>query len=61
MKKKVNTYHDSEYDNWIEDCAGECKCCPVCNQGPCEGVFAGGLCEEDCHCETDNYFEEIDD
>lgn len=28
-----------------------CDCCPVCSSFPCDGVAAGGMCDDiECHC-----------
>lgn len=37
-----------------------CDCCPQCNDHPCAGVCAGGICDDmDCRCndafEDDSY------
>lgn len=38
-----------------------CSCCPECNPHPCDGVKAGGMCDQmPCMCCDDDYeyFEE---
>lgn len=57
-KKALNReldYHeipDSVMNRW----ARTCNCCPICNQQiPCDGVMAGGLCDDLCDC--DYYYE----
>ena len=33
---------------WIK----HCSCCPDCNQVPCDGVMAGGICDMmECQCD----------
>jgi len=40
---------------WIK----QCNCCPICNQQiPCDGVRAGGLCDDMCGCDS---WDELDD
>ena len=37
-------------ENWLK----ECHCCPLCGQDrPCEGVMAGGLCDDFCQCDEE--------
>gem|GEM_PF-6196765 len=37
-------------DEWLE----HCDCCRICGCAPCDGVAAGGLCDEQCHCRNDH-------
>lgn len=30
----------------IEAWARDCRCCPFCRQVPCDGVMAGGMCDD---------------
>ena len=42
----------SDYDEFVNTCANECKCCRGCFQDvPCAGVMAGGPCDQMCDCE----------
>ena len=47
---------DHEILEVIMDTSNACHCCPFCDQIPCEGVAAGGMCDgADCDCfEFDN-------
>ena len=49
---------ECDYQQWIESCAKECKCCPICCTVPCDSVMSGGLCDEECHCDSDNDYDE---
>ena len=44
-----------KYIQWLYDLAKDCKCCPDCSEQPCEGLMAGGLCDEMCMCDDDFY------
>lgn len=36
----------------IDEWKRQCHCCPLCNQPiPCDGVAAGGLCDDLCDCD----------
>jgi hypothetical protein len=36
-----------------------CDCCTICNQqNPCDGVLAGGMCDDFCECEENEYIRE---
>lgn len=37
--------NDPSYQKFIEDAAKQCKCIPV-SMRPCDGLLAGGLCDE---------------
>lgn len=46
---------DDDYppDEVMQEWAKHCFCCPVCGHSPCEGVMAGGPCDDrDCECDT---------
>ena len=45
--------YDTDYYDWMEEMAKECTCCPYCCGRPCDSVLAGGLCDEECHCDED--------
>lgn len=47
---------DPEYTEFVRGMAKHCNCCPDCSSVPCDGVLAGGLCDESCVCE-DQYYE----
>ena len=37
-------------DEWIK----QCNCCPLCSPCPCDGVAAGGLCDNlPCDCDDE--------
>ena len=48
---------DPKYQEWLEEMAKHCPCTPAYNR-PCEGVCAGGLCDDeqwdDAHWEPDD-------
>jgi hypothetical protein len=48
-----------EYKEWLEKLAKECKCCPICSDKPCDGLMAGGFCDELCFC--DEHDEDLDE
>ena len=35
----------------ISEWLKQCTCCPVCQQKPCDGVMAGGMCDDLCDCD----------
>lgn len=48
------------YDEFIERSARSCQCCPDCSQQiPCDGVMAGGMCDELCYCDELREAEEL--
>lgn len=34
-----------------------CTCCPVCQQKPCDGAMCGGLCDDACNCDDEDYLD----
>lgn len=38
---------------WMDECEAQCGCCKTCQPGFCEGVAAGGICDQTCHCEKE--------
>lgn len=45
---------DPGYQEWLEDCAQGCECCPSCWDVPCPGCQAGGMCDRiPCSCDYD--------
>lgn len=39
----------------LNDLAKHCHCCFLCGQSrPCDGVLAGGFCDDLCDCEDDD-------
>lgn len=38
----------------MKDWISQCGCCSDCSQVPCDGVMAGGMCDESCECEDDD-------
>lgn len=54
----------AEEQQWLDELAKECHCCERCNgSAPCEGLMAGGFCDDVCFCgsETDEYNEYDDE
>jgi len=49
-------YEGLEYQKWLDEMEKDCTCCPICSEVPCDGVCAGGFCDEMCTCN-----EEYDD
>jgi len=44
---------DSDHQKWLQELAEECTCCRNCVDPPCEGLMAGGFCDELCFCEEE--------
>jgi hypothetical protein len=38
---------------FYEELAKDCRCCRTCVNTPCDGVCAGGVCDQYCHCDND--------
>lgn len=38
-------YDDPAYQQFVEEMAKDCKCTPLSNR-PCDGLLAGGLCDD---------------
>jgi len=51
---KFNQIPDEVWSGWVK----ECSCCPICSPSPCDGVMAGGLCDQICHCDDEDYIDE---
>jgi hypothetical protein len=34
-------------NEWLK----HCTCCPQCQHKPCDGVMAGGMCDDACDCD----------
>jgi hypothetical protein len=42
-------------DDVVSEWARQCSCCPQCSQHPCDGVAAGGMCDNaECECDLDD-------
>jgi hypothetical protein len=41
---------DSLSSDIAETFAKDCRCCPSCGSVPCDGLLAGGMCDETCRC-----------
>jgi len=57
MKHEAEPGPDYVVAEWMS----QCTCCPHCNQPiPCDGVQAGGMCDDMCDCEQlqDSYNED---
>jgi len=36
----------------LDELGRHCNCCPICSNCPCDGVAAGGMCDNsECECE----------
>lgn len=46
---------DKSYKEYFEQCALDCDCCPHCWEVPCGSCLAGGICDNICRCEEDEY------
>jgi hypothetical protein len=54
----INEIPQPVMNEWLR----QCTCCFVCGQmRPCNGVMAGGLCDNACHCEDEFDQEEFSD
>jgi hypothetical protein len=53
-----NMYPPPEF---YEEMAKDCRCCPDCSSPPCDGVCAGGMCDEWCHCDDDENCSDSED
>ncbi len=42
---------------FYEVMARHCRCCTDCSNPPCDGVCAGGMCDEQCHCDDSSWFD----
>lgn len=49
-------FDDPSYQAFVEGAAKHCRCCSCCRNPPCDGVLAGGMCDEfGCVHERDGY------
>ena len=46
--------------SFYERMAKDCRCCPECQNAPCDGVCAGGMCDEMCWCDDSDEDEDCD-
>ena len=46
---------------FFEEMAKHCRCCQECSNPPCDGVCAGGMCDQHCSCEEPDYYEPDED
>ena len=52
----------AEEQQWLDELAKECHCCERCNgSAPCEGLMAGGFCDEMCLCDFECNVDDDDD
>lgn len=56
--KDEDPYQSEEYQKFVESMVEHCRCTPEGNR-PCDGVLAGGLCD-DLHWERDHSHEDED-
>jgi hypothetical protein len=52
----MDPHDDPAYHAYLADAAAACCCCPDCGLVPCEGVLAGGVCDDLCICPEDGDF-----
>lgn len=47
----------------LDNMATHCRCCRTCASAPCDGVMAGGMCDEArCSCDDDfTRYDDVDD
>ena len=50
-----------EEQEWLNKLAKECNCCEQCCGKPCEGLMAGGFCDEMCLCDFECNVDDDDD
>lgn len=48
---------DPEYQAWINSCCEKC----TCDHKPCDGIMAGGLCDEINRHDHDDFAEDEED
>ena len=44
---------DESYQEFIDSMSQHCHCCPICQSVPCDGVLAGGFCDDICNCDEE--------
>lgn len=44
---------EAGFQSFVDELAQDCKCCPDCQEIPCDGLLAGGPCDND-HCKCDD-------
>lgn len=54
--KDEDPYQSEEYQKFVESMVPYCRCTPEANR-PCDGVLAGGLCD-DLHWDRDYDYED---
>ena len=45
---------EASYGAYVDYCAAQCMCCPDCpdcQDVPCDGLLAGGWCDQLCCCD----------
>ena len=55
IANEIECADDPEYQQWLEEAAKKCTCCPVCWEVPCDGCLAGGICDNICNCEEQGF------
>lgn len=45
-----DTIEDEVPTDTVKEWISQCSCCPECSQVPCDGVMAGGFCDDLCEC-----------
>ena len=57
-------FASASYARFVSSMRKYCHCCSQCAQTPCDGVLAGGMCDEWCTCDDTGYesnYHDIDD
>ena len=58
----MDSYQDDPaYEEFVSELASHCFCCQECSSIPCDGVLAGGLCDNLCSCDDEHEESYIDD
>jgi hypothetical protein len=51
-------FDDPSYWRFVREQRKHCRCCTQCGTSPCDGVLAGGMCDQWCHCDREDYDQE---
>lgn len=54
MSYDENIYETPEYQEFVDECSKRCRC----SRGVCDGVLAGGFCDEIIEDEPEHWDEE---
>ena len=54
MSTETDPHQTEEYQRFVAEQVKHCSCCEECNHSrPCDGVLAGGPCDQACTCDSD--------